>query len=113
LLAKNIESNIFLGLISRYITKSSPAVVQMIMNTLTVSFSKANKDHLLYILPQFVDCLFFSMNHKVTEIRKLAVFCIVELFVMIGPEFEPYLNQLNTAQRNLVSIYINKRTKKI
>jgi len=112
LISIGIEPNIFLNLVSRYICQSSPAIIQIILNTLNISFNKCNKDHLLFLLPRFIDSLFMCINHKITEIRKLAVFCIVELYVIIGTEFDMYLNQLNTAQRNLISIYINKRTKK-
>ena len=112
LMSKQIEGNIFLSEISNYIYKSNPAIVQIILNTLNNSFSKLNKDHLLNIVPNFIDSLFFSLNHKITEIRKLSVFCVVELYFILGHEMEKYISQLNTAQKNLISIYINKRNKK-
>lgn len=111
-IASNIDGRIYLKLINRYINKSNQAIIQIILTSLNTSFSQLDKDTLLELLPSFIECLFTSLNHSKTEIRKITVFCIVDLYFIIGEEFEYYINQLNISQKNLINIYINKRNKK-
>ena len=112
LISSNLEGKIYLKMINRYMNKSNPAIIQIILNYLNLTFSRIDKKDLIELVPFFIESLFSSLNHAKTEIRKITVFCIVDLYFIIGDEFENYINQLNTSQKNLISIYINKRIKK-
>jgi len=111
-IASNIDGRIYLKLINRYINKSNQAIIQIILSSLNTSFNQLDKTTILELLPSFIECLFTSLNHSKTEIRKITVFCIVDLYFIVGDEFEYYINQLNMSQKNLINIYINKRNKK-
>ena len=40
------------------------------------------------------------------------VFCLVDLYKVLGDEFVPYLSSLSTSQKKLVTIYINRAKNK-
>lgn len=40
------------------------------------------------------------------------VFCLVDLYMVLGDELVPFLSSLTTSQRKLVTIYINRAKNK-
>ena len=43
-----------------------------------------------------------------TQVRKAVVFCLVDMYMVLGDDFAPFLGELNTSQLKLVTIYINR-----
>ena len=62
------------------------------------------------LISSSIDKIFNLLNHQNSEIRKRAVYCCVEIYLVIGKEFENYTNNIPKAQQNLVRLYIKKRT---
>jgi CLIP-associating protein 1/2 len=40
------------------------------------------------------------------------VFCLVDLYLVLGDDLVPYLSSLTTSQKKLVTIYINRAKNK-
>lgn len=121
----NQEENVFIGLtialkfsspevylqiITKYLNeKNSKNLMLQLLSQASQCIKKIVSEVLLAILPSIFDNLANCLNHKVIEVRKLAVITIVELYTNIGRDFEPYLNKLNSTHLNLVKIYIKKQ----
>ena len=77
------------------------------------NFIMNNKNQNLFnLLPSFTEGVFRMLNHKSSDIRKQAVYCSVEIYMIIGYKFEPYLQKLPPNQQNLIRIFIRSRTSK-
>jgi hypothetical protein len=68
------------------------------------------KEDLNKIVPLVIDGIFNLLNHQISDIRKHAVYCCIEMYMMMGYKFEPYLNKLNPSQQNLIKLFIKKKT---
>jgi hypothetical protein len=50
------------------------------------------------------------INNQNADIRKCAVFCLVEIQGIIGEEFfQAYVEKLNPSQQKLVDIYVKRK----
>ena len=73
--------------------------------------SNSNNDNLPFVnlLDYFINEVFDLLKHQNSEIRKRAVYCCVEIHLLIGKDFEPFLNKIPSAQQNLIKLFIKKR----
>ena len=73
--------------------------------------SNTNNDNIPFVnlLDCFITEIFDLLKHQNSEIRKRAVYCCVEIHLLIGKEFEPFLNKIPSAQQNLIKLFIKKR----
>uniref|UniRef100_A0A0D3FXR1 Uncharacterized protein n=1 Tax=Oryza barthii TaxID=65489 RepID=A0A0D3FXR1_9ORYZ len=44
----------------------------------------------------------------INSLTKTVVFCLVDIYIMLGKAFVPYLEGLNSTQLRLVTIYANR-----
>ena len=61
------------------------------------------------LLNYFISDVFNLLKHQNSEIRKRAVYCCVEISVVLGKKFEPFLMKIPKAQQNLIKLFIKKR----
>merc|ERR1712070_1248775 len=66
---------------------------------------------LLCILPQLLPPLFESFRNPNADVRKAVVFCLVDMYLVLGEQLTPHLTSLTTSQLKLVTIYVNKTMK--
>ncbi|WOL09933.1 CLIP-associated protein [Canna indica] len=59
-------------------------------------------------LPSFLPALFHAFRNQSPNVRKAVVFCLVEIYIMLGKSFLPYLEGLSSTQLRLVTIYANR-----
>jgi CLIP-associating protein 1/2 len=59
-------------------------------------------------LPSFLPVLFDAFGNQNAEVRKTVVFCLVEIYIVLGNAFVPYLGSLSSTQLRLVTIYANR-----
>ncbi|EOY05437.1 CLIP-associated protein, putative isoform 1 [Theobroma cacao] len=78
------------------------------IKTLTKLVRRLSQEELLAQLPSFLPILFDAFSNQSAEVRKTVVFCLVDIYVMLGKAFLPYLQDLNGAQLRLVTIYANR-----
>ena len=50
------------------------------------------------------------LNHQSNEIRKMAVDCSVEVYLIVGYKFESFLTHLSQSHQNLIKLFIKKKT---
>ena len=62
------------------------------------------------LLNCFINEVFNLLKHQNSEIRKRAVYCCVEIHLVMGKEFENYLGKIPKNQQNLIKLYLKKRT---
>ena len=53
------------------------------------------------------------IKHEHADVRKETVFCLVEMYAIMGKEFEKYLGNLTPSQVKLIKIYLDKREQKL
>ena len=60
-------------------------------------------------LEDMLDPLFRAFAHPHADVRKAVVFCIVDLYRVLGEDLMPHLDEgLSNSQLKLVTIYINR-----
>lgn len=101
----------YLTIISKYLTTGNDIIILQIILLSIKNFVMNNKDqNLCLLLPYFIESVFNMLNHQSSDIRKHAVYCAVEIYLVLGYKFEPYLNELTQSQQNLIRLFIKKKT---
>jgi len=109
-LSHYFDPDLFIQFVSKHINfKKSNSLILTILNCIKNSIPKIEEERLLILLPVFIDVLFELLTHHTSDVRKLAVFCIVEIYFILRSDFEPYLNDINQSQKNLINIFYNKK----
>lgn len=93
------------------IENGTPSVVLCALRTATKLVKRVRPEALLDALPSLAPCLYASVRHRAVDMRKAAVFVVVELYFAIGGDVLSRLDRLNAAQLKLVSIYIERHRK--
>ncbi|XP_073317395.1 CLIP-associated protein-like isoform X2 [Primulina huaijiensis] len=78
------------------------------INCLTKLVGRLSLEELMGQLPSFLPALFDAFGSQSADVRKTVVFCLVDIYIMLGKPFLPYLDGLNSTQLRLVSIYANR-----
>ncbi|KHN02436.1 CLIP-associating protein 1 [Glycine soja] len=78
------------------------------INCLTKLVGRLSQEELMTQLPSFLPALFEAFGNQSTDVRKTVVFCLVDIYIMLGKAFLPYLQGLNSTQLKLVTIYANR-----
>ncbi|KAK8704845.1 hypothetical protein V6N13_048457 [Hibiscus sabdariffa] len=94
-------------IIALLITEDDKALIFCI-KTLTKVVHRLSQDQLLAQLPSFLPVLFCAFQNQSAEVRKTVVFCLVDIYIMLGKAFRPYLRDLNSTQLRLVTLYANR-----
>jgi len=71
---------------------------------LTKLVGRLPSEELMAKLPSFLLVLFDAFDNQNTE---MVVFCLVEIYIVLGKPFVPYLGSLSSTQLRLVTIYAN------
>jgi hypothetical protein len=110
LIPSKLDKEMFLQLIPKYITsRQSPHIVQILLLSINSVIDHIEQENLLLLLPSFIETVFNTLNHHIPDVRKYAVYCIVDLYLILGKDFDGYLSELNPSQRNLINIYVKKK----
>ncbi|WVZ06207.1 hypothetical protein V8G54_019553 [Vigna mungo] len=78
------------------------------INCLTKLVGRLSQEELMAQLPSFLPALFEAFGNQSADVRKTVVFCLVDIYIMLGKAFLPYLQGLNSTQLKLVTIYANR-----
>ena len=73
------------------------------------NINNKKKKPLQNLLDYFITEIFNLLKHQNSEIRKRALFCCIEIYTVIGKEFDNFVTKLPNAQQNLIRLYIKKR----
>ncbi|KAB2018453.1 hypothetical protein ES319_D08G230400v1 [Gossypium barbadense] len=69
---------------------------------------RLSQEELMAQLPSFLPSLFEAFGNQSADVRKTVVFCLVDIYIMLGKAFLPHLEGLNSTQLRLVTIYANR-----
>lgn len=89
------------------VTEDEKTLVTCI-NCLTKLVGRLSQEELMAQLPSFLPALFEAFGNQSADVRKTVVFCLVDIYIMLGKAFLPYLERLNNTQLRLVTIYANR-----
>nr|GLL33242.1 CLIP-associated protein-like [Ipomoea trifida] len=89
------------------VTEDEKTLVTCI-NSLTKLVGRLSQEELMSQLPSFLPALFDAFGNQSADVRKTVVFCLVDIYIMLGKAFLPYLEGLNSTQLRLVTIYANR-----
>ncbi|XP_020239124.1 CLIP-associated protein [Cajanus cajan] len=89
------------------VTEDEKTLVTCI-NCLTKLVGLLSQEELMAQLPSFLPALFEAFGNQSADVRKTVVFCLVDIYIMLGKAFLPYLQGLNSTQLKLVTIYANR-----
>ncbi|KAF7017257.1 unnamed protein product [Triticum aestivum] len=78
------------------------------INCLTKLVAHLPQEELMDQLPTFLPALFDAFSNQSPDVRKSVVFCLVDIYIMLGKAFVPYLEGLSSTQLRLVTIYANR-----
>ncbi|KAF9611073.1 hypothetical protein IFM89_026957, partial [Coptis chinensis] len=78
------------------------------INCLTKLVGRLSQEELMAQLSSFLPALFDAFGNQSADVRKTVVFCLVDIYIMLGKSFLPYLEGLNSTQLRLVTIYANR-----
>ncbi|KAB2018449.1 hypothetical protein ES319_D08G230400v1 [Gossypium barbadense] len=78
------------------------------INCLTKLVGRLSQEELMAQLPSFLPSLFEAFGNQSADVRKTVVFCLVDIYIMLGKAFLPHLEGLNSTQLRLVTIYANR-----
>ncbi|KIY94798.1 hypothetical protein MNEG_13164, partial [Monoraphidium neglectum] len=71
--------------------------------------ARAPPDELMALAPgALLPGLFAAFQHPRPDVRKVVVFCLVEMWLHIGESLTPYLSSLSTSQLKLLTIYYSR-----
>ena len=108
-----------LSSIAKYLTSETDTQILEILILSIENFAKSykkKKDNinkeiipLQNLLEYFISEIFNLLKHQNSEIRKRALFCCLEVYTVIGKEFETFMAKIPNAQQNLIKLYIKKR----
>jgi CLIP-associating protein 1/2 len=77
------------------------------ISCLTKLVGRLPSEELMAKLPSLLLVLFDAFDILNAEVRKMVVFCLVEIYIVLGKPFAPYLGSLSSTQLRLVTIYAN------
>ena len=93
------------------VMREEPPTLQLALRLMAKLMGHFSQSQLLSILPQLLPPLFESFKNPNADVRKAVVFCLVDMYVVLGEQLTPHLSSLTTSQLKLVTIYINKTTR--
>ena len=100
-----------LAVLSPFILSAPGPLLQMSIRLLSKLVYRVSYEELLHYIPNVIAGLFDAFKNPSADVRKAVVFCLVDIYMVLGENFTPYLSQLSTSQLKLVTIYINRMTK--
>ena len=109
ILPSRVNGDKYYKIISKYLNlKNNEILIENLLICIKNNISNEKEVNLENRLPLFIQSIFNMLNHDKGEIRKYAVFCIVEIYKIIGNKFDIYMELLPKNQQNLIINFIQK-----
>ena len=110
ILPNKISSDNFYKSISKYLNiKTNPILLQTLLMIIKSNVMNDKSKNLEKQLPFFIEGVLNLLNHQSSDVRKYAVYCCVEIYMVLGNKFDPYLQLLPKSQQNLINLFIAKK----
>ena len=113
ILPQRTNSDKYYKVITKYLNlKNNETLLQNLLISIKNNISNEKEENLENKLPLFIQSIFNMLNHEMSEIRKYAVYCIIEIYKKIGNKFDIYIELLPKNQQNLIYNFIKKEGQK-
>ncbi len=101
----------FFKTISQYLNmKNDSLLLECLLLSVKYFIINNKTQNLEKLLPYFIEEVINLINHQTKEVKEQAVFCCVEIIMVIGHKFDVYFDMLPKNQQNLINFFIKKRT---
>ncbi|KAJ4747074.1 CLIP-associating protein [Rhynchospora pubera] len=97
-----------LGVVVPLLVSEDEKSLVVCINCLTKIVGRLSQEEVMTQLPTFLPALFDAFGNQSPDVRKTVVFCLVDIYIMLGKAFLPYLEGLSSTQLRLVTIYANR-----
>ena len=105
-----INSDKYYKSIAKYLdNKNNVILLQTLLICIRNNVMNDKSINLEKQLPYFINKLFDLLNHQVNDIKNYAIYCCVEIYMVLGRKFEVYLELLPKKQQNLINLFIKKK----
>jgi hypothetical protein len=106
-----LNSEKYFKTISQYLNmKNDPILLESLLLSIKYFILNNKTQNLEKLLPYFIEEVISLINHQVKEVKEQAVYCCVEVIMVIGHKFDVYFDTLPKNQQNLINFFIKKRT---
>ena len=96
--------------ISKYLNaKNNAILLQALLMCIKNNVMNDKSKNLEKQLPYFIEGVLNLLNHQSSDVRKYAVYCCVEIYMVLGHKFDVYLELLPKSQQNLINLFIKKK----
>jgi hypothetical protein len=97
--------------ISQYLhMRNDPLLLESLLMSIKNYILNKKTQNLEKILPYFIEEIINLLNHQTKEVKEQAVYCCVEIIMVIGHKFDVYFDNLPKNQQNLINLFVKKRT---
>ncbi|EFJ10591.1 hypothetical protein SELMODRAFT_127796 [Selaginella moellendorffii] len=97
-----------LGVVMPLLVSDDDKTLVTCISCLTKLVTRLPQEELMAQLPSFLPALFDAFGNQNADVRKTVVFCLVDIYIVLGKAFVPYLGSLSSTQLRLVTIYANR-----
>ena len=110
ILPSKISSEKYYKSISKYLSSKYNAILlQALLICIKNNVMNDKAKNLEKQLPLFIDGVLNLLNHPMNEVRKYAIYCCVEIYMVLGHKFDIYLELLPKSQQNLINLFIKQK----
>ena len=110
IIPSKINSEKFYKSISKYLNNKSNAILlQTLLICIKNNVVNDKSKNLETQLQFFIEGVLNLLNHPSSDVRKYAVYCCVEIYMILGHKFDVYLELLPKSQQNLINLFIKKK----
>ena len=107
--SKIISDKYYKSIAKNLNNKNNKNLLQILLICIKNNVMIDNSKNLEKQLPFFIDKVLDLLNHPMSDVRKYAVYCCVEIYMVLGPKFDIYLDLLPKSQQNLINLFIKKK----
>ena len=110
IIPSKINSEKYYKSISKYLNNNTNVILlQTLLICIKNNIINDKSKNLEKNLPYFIKDLLNMLNHPSSDVRKYAIYCCVELYMVLEHKFDPYLELLPKSQQNLINLFIKKK----
>ena len=110
ILPNKINSEKYYKTIAKYLdNKNNVILLQTLLMCIKTNVMNDKSKNLEKQLPHFINKILDLLNHPVNDIKNYAIYCCVEIYMVLGQKFDIYLELLPKKQQNLINLFIKKK----
>ena len=110
ILPTKVNNDKYYESIAKYLdNKNNVILLQTLLICIRNNVMNDKSKNLEKQLPYFINKIFDLLNHQVNDIKNYAIYCCVEIYMVLGHKFDVYLELLPKKQQNLINLFIKKK----